>query len=178
MASLKVSAVNALLLLAATSMIQAPLAAKKFKNKDWVHYEAMKELLPLTKTHRSCAFYTHMPSNNAALVGALSQATTSWPQDSMSYDEANILNQEKALNSIESQDVDIIMLPPSTTMTEPPSPFDLMHRPTFTPSMPGTCIIASDKRNTGEDSGDNMRTLACPLGSTKSASKSGKSIKS
>ncbi|KAG2139158.1 uncharacterized protein EDB93DRAFT_1253084 [Suillus bovinus] len=60
---------------------KAPLAAKKFKNKGWMHYEAMKKLLPL---------------------GLQVKLLLPWTQDSMSYDEANILDQEEALNSIES----------------------------------------------------------------------------
>jgi hypothetical protein len=174
--SLKVSAVNTLLPMATTNMIQAPLTAKKFKNKGWPHYEAMKELLPLAKTHGSHAFYTHMPADNAVLVGAPSHATSSHLPDSMSYDEVNILDQEKALNDIESQDPDItMMLPPSTIMTEPPSPFDPMQQPAFAPSTPGTSTIASSKQKAAGESGDNMRSLACPPGSTKSASESGKS---
>ncbi|KAG1889688.1 uncharacterized protein F5891DRAFT_987277 [Suillus fuscotomentosus] len=158
---------------------KAPLTAKKFKNKGWPHYEAMKELLPSAKTHGSRAFYTCMPADNAALVGASSHATSSHLPDGMSYDEANILDQEEALNDIESQDVDIAMMPPpSTIMTEPPSPFNPMQRPTFTPSTPGTSTIASGKQKAAGESGDNMRSLARPPGSTKSASESGKSVKS
>ncbi|KAG1801830.1 hypothetical protein EV424DRAFT_1585945 [Suillus variegatus] len=132
---------------------KAPITARKFKNKGWPHYEAMKELLPSPNTRGSCAFYTRMPADNAAL--------------------------EEALNDIESQDVDIAMMPPpSTIMTEPPSLFDPMQRPTFTPSTPGTSTIASGKRKAAGESGDNMRSLARPPGSMKSASESGKSIKS
>ncbi|KAG1809523.1 hypothetical protein EV424DRAFT_1542945 [Suillus variegatus] len=158
---------------------KAPLTAKKLKNKGWPHYVAMKELLPSGKTRGSHAFYTRMPADNAALVGAPSHATSSHLPDGISYDEANILNQEEALNDIKLQDVDITMMPPpSTIMTEPPSPFDLMQWPAFTPSTPGTSTIASGKQKAAGESGDNMRSLACPPGSTKSASESGKSVKS
>jgi hypothetical protein len=113
-----------------------------------------------------------------ALVGALpSQATTSQPTN---YDEADAFEQEMVLDNIESgaNNPDTIgtMLPPS--ITEPLPRFDPLQRPNFTPSTPGTSTIASGKRKASGDSGDNMRGLARPPHSTKSASESGKSIKS
>jgi len=171
----KVSAPNAPLLpLAATNMIQhkLPATAAQFKNKGWLHYEAMKGLLPSAKPRGNLAFYTRTPADNVGLVGAQ-------PPAGMSYDEAHISDHEEALVNIECSannppDVDITMLPPSATG------FDPMQRPTFTPSTPGTSTIASGKRKAGggSDSGDNTRTLARPPTSTKSASESGKSVKS
>jgi hypothetical protein len=175
---LKVSAANSPLPPAATNTIQHTPSAKHFKNKGWPHYEALKELLP-SKTRGNLAFYTRMPADNVALVGAPSQATASQPPAGISFGEANIFDQEKALDNIEygadnPPDVDITMLPPSTI----PQAVDAAQRPTFTPSTPGTSTIASGKRKAGGGPDDSMRTLARPPGSTKSATESGKSVKS
>ncbi|KAG0708376.1 hypothetical protein DFH29DRAFT_994216 [Suillus ampliporus] len=136
------------------------------------------EILKSTSRCKTCgnlAFHTRMPTDNVALVGVPSQATTSRPPAGTSFDEANILDQEKALDDIEYSAGN----PPDVDMTMPPPlPFDAAHRPTFTPSTPGTSTVASGKRKASGDSGDNMRTVARPPGSTKSASESGKSVKS
>ena len=171
---LEVSATNTPLPLAATNMIQAKAAviAKQFKNKGWLHYDAMKQLLP-SKTRGSLAFYTRMPP---APVGALpSQATTS---QLTNFDEADAFEQEILLENIESgANTTGTMLPPPTPQRLPL--FDPLQRPNFTPSTPGTSsTIASGKRKAGGDSDDTMRSLARPPHSTKSASESGKSIKS
>jgi len=90
-------------------MIQAKAAviAKQFKNKGWLHYDAMKQLL-LSKTCGSLAFYTRMPP---APVGALpSQATTSQPTN---FNEADAFEQEILLENIESgTNTTGTMLPP------------------------------------------------------------------
>jgi hypothetical protein len=178
---LEVSAANTPLPLAATNMIQAKaaLTAKQFKNKGWLHYDAMKQLLP-SKTRGSLAFYTRMPADNVALVRALpgpSQATTSQPTN---YDEADAFEQEIVLDNIKSgtDNPNTIGTMPPPSITEPLLLFDPLQRPNFTPSTPGTSTIASSKWKASGDSGDNMRSLARPLHSTKSASESGKSIKS